>query len=95
MPPIRYAAVWTTLQKVVEMAKKFEASVHMPRIRCGLAGGEWSKIEPIILETLCKEKIQVAVHDLGSTGLAPDDRRRRKKPDAFDLVAAGMARSRN
>jgi O-acetyl-ADP-ribose deacetylase (regulator of RNase III) len=65
VPPIRYAAVWSGLQKVAEKAKELNASVHMPRIGCGLAGGEWSKIEPIIIETLCKKDIDVTVYDFG------------------------------
>jgi O-acetyl-ADP-ribose deacetylase (regulator of RNase III) len=64
VPPIRYAAVWSGLEKVGEKAKELAASVHMPRIGCGLAGGEWSKIEPIIIETLCKSGIEVTVYDL-------------------------------
>lgn len=65
VPPIRYAAVWSGLQKVAEKAIEVNASVHMPRIGCGLAGGEWSKIEPIIIETLCKKDIEVMVYDVG------------------------------
>ena len=63
--PIRYAAVWSGLQAVAEKAKELMASVHMPRIGCGLAGGEWTKIEPIIRETLCKLEIAVTVYDRG------------------------------
>ena len=65
VPPIRYAAVWSGLQAVAEKAKELMASVHMPRIGCGLAGGEWTKIEPIIRETLCKLEIAVTVYDRG------------------------------
>jgi hypothetical protein len=65
LPPIRYAAVWMALPKVPEKAKSLKAAVRMPRIGCGLAGGEWLKIEPIIRETLRKEGIEVAVYDLG------------------------------
>jgi O-acetyl-ADP-ribose deacetylase (regulator of RNase III) len=65
VPPIRYAAVWSGLQTVAAKAKELKASVHMPRIGCGLAGGEWPKIEPIIRETLCKLEIAVLVYDRG------------------------------
>jgi O-acetyl-ADP-ribose deacetylase (regulator of RNase III) len=65
VPPIRYAAVWSGLQKVAEKAKELDASVHMPRIGCGLAGGDWTKIEPIIVETLCKKGVDVTVYDFG------------------------------
>jgi O-acetyl-ADP-ribose deacetylase (regulator of RNase III) len=53
------------LQKVAAKAKELQTSVHMPRIGCGLAGGEWSKVEPIIRETLSKAGIEVTVYDRG------------------------------
>jgi O-acetyl-ADP-ribose deacetylase (regulator of RNase III) len=40
-PPIRYIAVRQALTKVNEMAKLIDATIHMPRIGCGLAGGSW------------------------------------------------------
>ena len=36
----------------------------MPRIGCGLAGGNWIEIEKIINDTLIKENINVWVYDL-------------------------------
>jgi len=41
-----------------------EAAVHMPRIGCGLAGGEWSTIEAIIERTLIPAGVAVVVCDL-------------------------------
>ena len=38
-PPIRYNAVRQSLEKVAAFAIRNRASVHMPRIGCGLAGG--------------------------------------------------------
>jgi hypothetical protein len=35
----------------------------MPRIGCGLAGGEWSKVEPLIEEHLCGAGLAVTVYD--------------------------------
>jgi hypothetical protein len=35
----------------------------MPRIGCGLAGGDWSRIEPLIEEQLCARGVQVTVYD--------------------------------
>ncbi|MEW7291739.1 macro domain-containing protein [Aquimarina sp. 2304DJ70-9] len=61
--PIRYEAVKTCLEKIALEAKKLEASIHMPRIGCGLAGGKWDKIEPIIKETLIQKDIDVFVYD--------------------------------
>ena len=42
-------------------AKARNATAHMPRIACGLAGGRWNLIEPIIERTLCKNGIEVRV----------------------------------
>jgi O-acetyl-ADP-ribose deacetylase (regulator of RNase III) len=39
-PPIRYEAVAEGLEKVAQFATENKASVHMPRIGCGLAGGK-------------------------------------------------------
>lgn len=63
-PPIRYEAVEAALGAVAEQAAVLAASVHMPRIGCGLAGGEWSEIEPIIRRTLCSKAIETFVYDL-------------------------------
>jgi O-acetyl-ADP-ribose deacetylase (regulator of RNase III) len=64
-PPINYSAVFSCLRNVANMALSMpNVSIHMPRIGCGLAGGEWSKIEEIITETLSKSNIPVYVYDL-------------------------------
>ena len=39
-PPVRYEAIAAGLVKVAEKARELGASVHMPRIGCGLAGGQ-------------------------------------------------------
>jgi O-acetyl-ADP-ribose deacetylase (regulator of RNase III) len=65
VPPIRYEAVETALMKVAEEAQKMRASVHMPRIGCGLAGGKWEEMEPIIERALVAKDIKVFVYDLG------------------------------
>jgi len=65
-PPIRYEAVRAGLEKVAAHALELGASVHMPRIGCGLAGGSWDKIGPIVEETLAKRGIDVTVYDFGS-----------------------------
>jgi O-acetyl-ADP-ribose deacetylase (regulator of RNase III) len=62
-PPVRYEAIATGLEKVGEFAQEIDASVHMPRIGCGLAGGTWDRIEPIIMETLIEKNISTTVYD--------------------------------
>lgn len=61
--PIRYPAVRQGLIAVAEYALQHNASVHMPRIGCGLAGGRWEEIEPIIEETLTQKNIVTTVYD--------------------------------
>ncbi|MCW3160723.1 macro domain-containing protein [Chryseobacterium oryctis] len=63
VPPIRYEAVEKCLEKLADEALKINASIHMPRIGCGLAGGKWEEIENIIFETLLKNNIDVYVYD--------------------------------
>lgn len=60
-PPIRYDALETCLSKLRIIALDSQASVHMPRIGCGLAGGKWEKVEPIIQKTL--SDINVFIYD--------------------------------
>jgi O-acetyl-ADP-ribose deacetylase (regulator of RNase III) len=62
-PPIRYEAVAACLEQVAAKALELGASVQLPRIGCGLAGGEWSRIEPIIEEQLCGRGVPVTVYD--------------------------------
>jgi len=61
--PIRYEAVEDCLEKLVAKALELSASVHMPRIGCGLAGGKWERIEPLIVKTLCRRDVPVTVYD--------------------------------
>ena len=61
--PLRYDALRECLRQVAELASELDASVHMPRIGCGLAGGDWNHVEMIINQVLCLEGIVVAVYD--------------------------------
>ena len=63
--PIRYEAVEKCLKKLALKANELNASVHMPRIGCGLAGGKWEKIEPIIEKTLISSNIPTTIYDFG------------------------------
>jgi O-acetyl-ADP-ribose deacetylase (regulator of RNase III) len=64
IPPIRYGALKECLEKVAEFALKNGSSVHMPRIGCGLAGGEWEKVESIIKQSLLNANVDVFAYDL-------------------------------
>lgn len=62
-PPVRYEAIGEALRKVAVAALAMNASVHMPRIGCGLAGGKWEVMEAIVVETLIEKNIKVIVYD--------------------------------
>ena len=64
VPPVRYDAVRDGLQAVAKFAKEHGASVHMPRIGAGLAGGDWGKISRIIEEELAGKGVEVTVYTL-------------------------------
>lgn len=56
IPPIRYEALSQCLFVMYDyiiVVKRYKgATVHMPRIGCGLAGGTWDKIQPLIEQTM-------------------------------------------
>ncbi len=61
--PIRYDAVEKCLCQVRDLAKKYNTSIHMPRIGCGLAGGNWDEIEVIIKRVFIGVKIPINVYN--------------------------------
>ncbi|MCJ1677831.1 macro domain-containing protein [Streptomyces sp. APSN-46.1] len=63
-PPIRYEALERCLAALADHAVELGASVHMPRIGCGLAGGKWSRIEPLITDALCARDVDVTVYEV-------------------------------
>ena len=68
VPPVRYDAIRSGLRSVAAKAKELNASVHMPRIGCGLAGGKWEQVEPIIKDELISAGVSVRVYDLKPLG---------------------------
>lgn len=63
--PVRYEAIDTGLAAVADRARELGASVHMPRIGCGLAGGTWARVEPLISARLTDRGVPVTVYDFG------------------------------
>lgn len=63
--PVRYEAIDTALGLLADKALELDASVHMPRIGCGLAGGKWSRVEPLIHDRLVRRGTAVTVYDHG------------------------------
>jgi hypothetical protein len=67
-PPIRYDALRQCLQKIRELVTldfpTRTISFHMPRIGCGLAGGEWTIVSEIITAELVTYGFQCVVYNL-------------------------------
>ncbi len=63
---IRYDALAQCLSK---LAGRIEEGtlIHMPRIGCGLAGGNWDQIEPLLDEHLSTAGFDIRVYDLPAT----------------------------
>ncbi|MFE2411302.1 macro domain-containing protein [Kitasatospora sp. NPDC057904] len=61
--PVRYEAIDTALAALGERAAGLGASVHMPRIGCGLAGGRWERVEPLVRARLVERGVPVTVYD--------------------------------
>ena len=68
--PVRYDSIQEGLSKVANLITKsstlhnYQDTVHMPRIGCGLAGGKWDRIEPLIVSEIVSKGIPVVVYDL-------------------------------
>lgn len=60
--PLDYVSLKYCLTEVADTARWMEMSVHMPRIGCGLAGGKWDKVRPVINSTM--SDLSVTVYDL-------------------------------
>jgi len=68
VPPVRYDAIRQGLKQVALEARRLGASVHMPRIGCGLAGGDWKDVGKIVEEELADSGVPVTVYDLVPPG---------------------------
>lgn len=61
-PPVSYSHLAQCLQALGTWARSGNCSIHMPRIGCGIGGGTWDKVEPLLEEYL--EGLEVYVYDL-------------------------------
>ena len=69
--PCNYLAIELGFRSIIEkwMAKTENYSIHMPRIGCGLAGGDWKTIENIIQRIFIDiADVDVFVYDLKDDG---------------------------
>ena len=84
-PPVRYNAIGESLLTVgaraVELAGLYRTpSVHMPRIGAGLAGGQWTEIEPLILRMLtASPNLEAYVYDLEVRDVSYEATRKREE----------------
>lgn len=62
--PLNYLALQLCLRQVAAAASRLGATVAMPRIGCGLAGGTWGRVGPIVEEACAG--VPVVVYDLPS-----------------------------
>ena len=63
-PRIRYEALQVCLRQLAQEAQTQSASVHMPRIGCGEAGGSWPIVQELIETELLSKRVDVTVYDL-------------------------------
>ncbi len=63
---IRYDALGQCLSGLAGRIER-RMIVHMPRIGCGLAGGTWDQIEPLLEDHLATAGFDVRVYDLPGT----------------------------
>lgn len=61
---LQYDALETCLGDAGVFATARGLKVQMPRIGCGLAGGTWTKVEPIVMAKLVDQGLDVTVYDL-------------------------------
>jgi O-acetyl-ADP-ribose deacetylase (regulator of RNase III) len=63
-PRIRYHALSDCLADIQRQASKLGASVHVPRIGAGQAGGSWQVIAELLDRHLCRPGVPVTVYTL-------------------------------
>ena len=66
-PRIRYAHLSACLELLADEAERRGASVHMPRIGTGHAGGSWEIVSGLVHRHLIRRGISVTVYDTPAT----------------------------
>ncbi len=79
-PRVRYLALQECLKKASALAAECGASIHMPRIGCGMAGGSWGVVRELIQDEICDRGIKVCVYDI------PDAKTRGHHQTALDFA---------
>jgi O-acetyl-ADP-ribose deacetylase (regulator of RNase III) len=68
---LRYDALHETLAAVADLAQRAGATVHVPRIGAGQAGGRWDLIENDLAALIADKGIGLVVHTLPSAARMP------------------------
>lgn len=89
-PPIRYVALFQCLSAVARHAGALSATVHMPRIGCGLAGGDWNRVSDTVHATLCARGVSVTVYDLPRAGISGTSDTRHRARGSSAQGSAGV-----
>lgn len=77
-PRVRYRSLEACLAELAKLAESRSATVHMPRIGCGQAGGNWAVVSELVDSVLCRSGVEVTVYDPPSerSGWETPDRQR-------------------
>jgi len=70
------------LEKVAIFARDKGASIHLPRIGSGQAGGDWGIVREIINQRLSAAQLSVTVYDLPNAEIP-----RAKQSSLFEVTA--------
>jgi hypothetical protein len=70
---LRLTALRDALQRLASMALEHEASVHMPLIGTGQAGGSWPVVRDLVLAELVDRRVPVTVYVLPEQPMPEED----------------------
>lgn len=70
---LAYSALNRGLNLVAQKAEDLEASVHLPRLGAGQAGGEWPIVRDVIADTLLARGRKAIVYVLPDSDVFPED----------------------
>lgn len=63
-PALRLEWLSNCLEKAAKVAMDRGSTIHAPRIGCGLAGGKWEEVEPLLKSAFINKGINVTIYDL-------------------------------
>jgi len=70
-PRIRYLHLQACLEKLAQSAQEYKATVHIPKLGCGQAGGSWPIVRELVEESLCGRGVKVYVYELAGAEPRP------------------------